>query len=319
MPTSPVSAGCDGSTSWARSVGTRPNETFLARKPEAGDDKFVDRLLCCLRRRGVGSPRKRRGPGLTTGPAQATRRKCARPMTPDKLPDRPTPLIIATASRKGGAGKSSLVALLAAHYSAAGRSVLIVDLDVQGSLSMTLGHVGAPTAGRVLTGERMSGDAEVRVADRVSLLTGGPGVESDLVEANPTTAGATLRSLAVDLVLLDTPPGHPAIDELAAGAADVLLAPCEPNRMGIGGASRAVQAAFAIRPGLRVAYVLSRVDARRSLDRAMLEALAGAVAPLPVFQIPQDAALVAELSGGRLPSKGRALEAVATIADWIDR
>lgn len=45
----------------------------------------------------------------------------------------PAPRLIATASPKGGAGKTMTTILLACEFAAAGHRVLILDTDIQGS------------------------------------------------------------------------------------------------------------------------------------------------------------------------------------------
>lgn len=46
---------------------------------------------------------------------------------------------LAIVGRKGGSGKTALALGLAAHYARAGRRVLLVDLDPQGSGTLALG------------------------------------------------------------------------------------------------------------------------------------------------------------------------------------
>ena len=53
--------------------------------------------------------------------------------------------VITLASRKGGAGKSTLTAQLAAQAQVAGKRVLVIDADPQGSLK--LWHSRAPATG----------------------------------------------------------------------------------------------------------------------------------------------------------------------------
>ena len=55
--------------------------------------------------------------------------------------------VIAVASRKGGAGKSTLTAHLAAHGQTLGKRCLIIDADPQGSLTLwhSLRPGGEPT------------------------------------------------------------------------------------------------------------------------------------------------------------------------------
>jgi chromosome partitioning protein len=224
---------------------------------------------------------------------------------------------IACLGRKGGSGKTALALGLSAHYGRAGRRVLLVDLDPQGSATLTL---GAAAAGDALTA-LLSGAAGANVAinERLDLLPGGPTLErADLPPGGLRVALGTACAAAATVVL-DCPPGHAALDRLALGAADVVLACCEAHRMGIAGAARVLDEARALRPRLRCALVLSRVDDRRGLDRAAPDLLAGAFA-VPVLTIHQDAALALALNAGGLPpASGRAAADVATVAAWIDK
>jgi hypothetical protein len=106
---------------------------------------------------------------------------------------------------------------------------------------------------------------------------------------------------------------------LALRAADVVLAACEPHRLGIAGAARVLDEARSLRPKPRCALVLSRVDDRRGLDRAAPDLLAGAFA-VPVLTVRQDSALAAALNaGGLTPASGRAAADMEAVAAWIDR
>ena len=229
------------------------------------------------------------------------------------------PRWLAIVGRKGGSGKTALALGLAAHYARAERRVLLVDLDPQGSASLAL---GADAEGEHLA-DVLAGTAAPETVPYVTffncpplaLLPGGPALEA---LNTPRPLRDVLAGVSADVVLMDCPPGHAALDRLALQAADVVLAATEPHRLGIAGAARVLDEARAVRPRPRRALVLCRVDERRGLDRAAPELLAGAFA-VPVLTVRQDSALAAALNAGGLPpAHGRAADDLAAVADWID-
>jgi chromosome partitioning protein len=228
------------------------------------------------------------------------------------------PLWIACAGRKGGSGKTALALSLAAHYARAGKRVLFVDIDPQGSASLTLGAEDntGETLRRLLDGEKVEKVTYDTFFPGLSLLPGGP----DVVNIqNPFPLREALDGEAVDVVLVDCPPGHVELDRLAIQAGDVVLACCEPHRMGIAGAARVLDEARTHNAAPVCAVVLARVDSRRELDRTAAELLAGAFG-LPVYSIRQDAGLSAALNAGSLPpATGRAAEDVGRLARWINK
>jgi chromosome partitioning protein len=223
------------------------------------------------------------------------------------------PRYITIAGRKGGVGKSSCALALAAHYVRAGKSVLIVDLDPQGSAGLALGaDITGEGLRSVLAGEQPPQPHPV--AEGLDILPGGPALE--LCE-DALALRSVLADVAHDVVLADCPPGNAHLDRLAIEAADILLACCESHRMAVAGASRVIEEARAINPTPRCALVLGRVDVRRNLDSAAPELLAGAL-NVPVMTIRQDAVLSQALNSGQMPpGHGRAAEDIAKIAAWI--
>lgn len=230
------------------------------------------------------------------------------------------PRWIAVMGRKGGSGKTALALGLAAHYARAGRRVLLVDLDPQGSASLALGA----DAGGELLADLLDKPANPETVPNVTfletlplgLLAGGPALEA---LAAPHSLRDALAGLLVDVVLMDCPPGHATLDRLALQAADVVLAATEPHRLGIAGAARVLDEARAMKPRPRCALVLGRMDERRGLDRAAPDLLAGAFA-VPVLAVRQDTRLADALNAGRLPpDSGRAADDLAAVAVWIDK
>jgi len=247
---------------------------------------------------------------------------------------------LAIVGRKGGSGKTALALGLAAHYARAGRRVLVVDLDPQGSVSLTLGadptgedlkrvlegknqeayrSRSLPTDAFIVPGYLAPNTLKIQTFPGflpLELLAGGPALEGVCA---PRPLRDVLAKVPADVVLMDCPPGHAALDRLALEAADVVLACCEPHRMGIAGAARVLDETKGLRPRPPCALVLSRMDERRGLDRAAPDLLAGPFA-LPVLTIHQDAALALALHAGKLPpASGKAADDLAAVAAWIDK
>ena len=103
--------------------------------------------------------------------------------------------VLCFASRKGGSGKSTLVAHLSAHASRPSRRCLLVDADSQGSL--TLWH-------------------KLRGTGEPALKNGARGV-ADVVEA--------ARRDGYDWVFIDTPPDMSAVVTEAIQAATLVIVP----------------------------------------------------------------------------------------------
>ena len=223
------------------------------------------------------------------------------------------PRWITIAGRKGGVGKTSCSLALAAHYVRDGKSVLIVDLDPQGSAGLAFGaDITGEGLRSVLIGEQTPQPHRVR--DGLDILPGGPAL---IASPEMLPLRSALSGMTHDVIVIDCPPGHAELDRLAIGAAEILLACCECHRMAVAGASRVIEESRAAAQPPRCALVLGRVDVRRGLDLAAPELLAGAL-NVPVMAIRQDSALSQALNAGKMPpSHGRAADDVAKIAAWI--
>lgn len=107
---------------------------------------------------------------------------------------------IVIASRKGGAGKTTVASLVAVEAARAGAgAVAIIDLD--------------PMRGLSLWWEAREAEAPVLVA----------------VDSTPKAALSAAKSTGASLVLIDTPPAAaPVVAEVVA-AADLVLVPVQPS------------------------------------------------------------------------------------------
>ncbi len=110
---------------------------------------------------------------------------------------------ITFAQQKGGAGKTTVLAHLAAAWAEAGHSVALIDLDPQRSLSRW---------------------AEVRGDDRI-----------DLVESKDYRAGSDMKSAARthDYVLVDCPGAASSMLDAAIRESHIVVAPCQPSVMDV--------------------------------------------------------------------------------------
>jgi cellulose biosynthesis protein BcsQ len=156
------------------------------------------------------------------------------------------------ANGKGGVGKTSVAANLAAIWAATGRRVLLIDTDPQGNAAVQLG-LAEHDSGRGLHLAVIGGTAAapvLGVRDNLDLVPGGD--ELDALNAALAARQARHRHGALDaivaalhatgasydLVIIDTAPaGGVLIDGLISGA-DWVLIPTKPDELSLLGLAR---------------------------------------------------------------------------------
>lgn len=180
--------------------------------------------------------------------------------------------VITIAQAKGGAGKSSLAAHLAAACAGSGHSVLCLDLDPQASLAAWCGRRdGVPALAGTIAHEAMSG---WRIGQRVS---------------------AAARDH--DLVLIDTPAHGDLEAREAIRAADLVLIPVQPSPLDVQASTTTVRRVSDARTGALV--VLNRVPARATLTRDLQAELAALGVPIAHARIGNRIAIASALVDGR--------------------
>lgn len=146
---------------------------------------------------------------------------------------------IAVVCAKGGVGKTTLTANVAGLLADAGHRVLAIDLDPQGSLGLDLAYAGTTVddRGQSLAASLLFGtalDPTRSVRPGLDVVVGGGHLahaHAALVGTDaPTVAQALARTLApiageYDAILIDCPPGGPALQRAALGAARWVIAP----------------------------------------------------------------------------------------------
>jgi chromosome partitioning protein len=179
--------------------------------------------------------------------------------------------VIVFASRKGGTGKSTLAAHLAAHAARPSRPMLLIDADPQGSLS--LWH-------------------ELRGSEQPALRRAARGIED---------AVKTAKREGYEWVFVDTPPNKSSLVAEAIGLATLVVIPARPSVFDIA----AVTDTIALCRELRKPYavVINAAPAKRSEIEASIVAdaragLTGIKAPVWSGQITQRGDLCFALGAG---------------------
>jgi chromosome partitioning protein len=154
--------------------------------------------------------------------------------------------ILPVINNKGGVGKTTTAVNLAAGLAQRGRDVLLVDLDSQGSASVSLGvsqdDLG-PSSADVLYGE-VSVESAIRpdVVEGVDLITGALDLANADVRLEQHPDGhARLRQVLSEVedryqtILVDCAPSTSILSVNALVAADAFIVPVEPSYLALEG------------------------------------------------------------------------------------
>ncbi len=164
--------------------------------------------------------------------------------------------VLAIASHKGGAGKTTLAAHLAIAADAAGAGpVAVIDTDPLGSLADWWNERGSETVA--------------------------------FAHTHPSRIAADLKALeaaGVALVILDTPPAIEPSIAAAVAAADLTLIPVRPSPHDLRAAGATL--GVAERAGKPAAFVVNGAAPRAGITKDAMIALsrAGALAPVTIHQ-----------------------------------
>ncbi len=197
--------------------------------------------------------------------------------------------IIAVANQKGGVAKTTTSVNLAALLAAAGKRVLLLDMDPQGGCAVCLGM-------NTTTMERSIYDALVKPNVQISEVLVPTDFQFDLAPANIDLAGAEIelkQALAAetvlqrklkpvlnsyDYVVIDTPPSLGILTVNSLTAANKVLIPISAEYMALRGLRMLLDTLENVRevtnPGLAIMGILAtRYDGRTINSREVYEYL----------------------------------------------
>jgi chromosome partitioning protein len=140
---------------------------------------------------------------------------------------------IAVALAKGGVGKTTTAVNLAAGLARHGQRVLIIDVDMQGQVSRSLGLQPTAGLGELALGEASKDQAVLPARENLWLLAGGRSLASlkMLIMRKEFAGEQTLADALAqvdgeyDYIILDTPPGWDTLTINALFYANEVLAP----------------------------------------------------------------------------------------------
>jgi chromosome partitioning protein len=193
---------------------------------------------------------------------------------------------IAIANQKGGSGKTTTTRSLAAALAERGRTVLMVDMDPQASLSEGCGvplYELQKTIYHVLLGTAGLKDIVINVEERVDLIPANihlAAAELQLVNANrrEDKLRRSLQAVSTlyEYTLIDCPPSFGLLTVNALSAADSVLIPMTCDYYTMLGVRLLLETVKEIQdevnPHLKVEGILpTRYDARTLHSREILE------------------------------------------------
>lgn len=187
-------------------------------------------------------------------------------------------MILTITNQKGGAGKTTTAAAIAAGLSLKGFRTLLIDLDAQGNLSYT---AGANTEGASVFGV-LAG--EVKARDAVQKIEGGEIIPSSKALAGAdaifTATGKEYRLKEAleeirgeyDYIIIDTPPALGILTVNALTASDAVIIPAQADIYSLQGIERLAETIRTVKkycnPALTVkGIVLTRYSPRAVLSR----------------------------------------------------
>ena len=195
--------------------------------------------------------------------------------TLDPLPRPDAPRVIALINQKGGVGKTTTTVNLGAALAASGLRVLLIDLDPQAHLTLSLGIDPAEldlTLYDLLTDKTIAASEVVRIVENNPNLgvlpadTNLAGVESELAELVQTGLAQTiLRNKCADLiqqfdyVLLDCPPSLGLLTINGLTAAREIIVPMQAHFLALQGMGKLFETINMIRQGINPALTVSGV------------------------------------------------------------
>lgn len=194
--------------------------------------------------------------------------------------------VISFVNQKGGVAKTTSTVSIGMGLADQGRRVLLIDLDAQGSLSISMGYseIGAD---ELTTYEVLKG-TDIREASRVysenvnvlptDIRLSGAEIELSSVPGREFLLREALTALgdAFDYVLIDCPPSLGVLTLIALTASDGVIIPVKADYLALKGMSQLMDVINVVKrrmnPGLEIAGAIATFyNPRRNLDQQIVK------------------------------------------------
>lgn len=188
--------------------------------------------------------------------------------------------IVTVCNQKGGAGKTTTAAAMAAGIARRGFRVLAVDIDPQHNLTAICAAQALPcTLADVIAGTQTAAAAIRPTSQGFDILPGDLELSALPDAYNLETLRGILDTIRAnyDYCIIDTPPALSVLTMSALVAASAVVIPSQPDVLSLYGLDQVSETIDAIRPYngdlRRVGVLLTRYSDRRNIDRTMKETI----------------------------------------------
>jgi chromosome partitioning protein len=194
------------------------------------------------------------------------------------------PTRLAVFNHKGGTGKTTTAVSVAAGLAEAGKRVLLVDVDAQGNVGVSLGVRGEKTLYHVLVLGVDPGEAAVPVRDKLDVITSNESLAAaELYLAGRPHRDRVLRERmlgadAYDFVILDCSPSLSLLNTNALVYADSVLIPVSCDYLSLVGVKQVIKTLKDVYEHLKhpvqiLGVIPTMYDARHKIGREVIETL----------------------------------------------
>ncbi|MDP3278491.1 MAG: AAA family ATPase [Deltaproteobacteria bacterium] len=194
------------------------------------------------------------------------------------------PRRIAVFNHKGGTGKTTTAVSIAAGLAEAGKRVLLVDVDPQGNVGVSLGVRGERTLYHVLVLGTDPREAAIPVRDRLDVLTSNESLAAaELYLAGRPHRDRVLRERmlgadAYDFVVLDCSPSLSLLNQNALVYADNVIVPVSCDYLSLVGVKQVIKTLRDVYEHLKhpvqiLGVIPTMYDARHKIAREVIETL----------------------------------------------
>ena len=231
--------------------------------------------------------------------------------------------VVAIASGKGGVGKSTIAAGIAASLTSLGRRVLLIDCDAGlRNLDLMLGiaDLGVYNLADVLAGRRAVAEAAVRHPNYPNLyfISASTEVDDPLMTEQNMQALLAQTAEQFDQIILDCPAGAGRVHRIISGLSDLLLIVTTPENTAIRDADRTAQ----LLPAKKQRLIVNRVTPTfiKSGLFSNIDEIIDITAVRLLGLVPEDRNVILMTNGGYPVCCGREPAAVAidNIAARVD-